>query len=238
MVLAPGLLTGLGAGVRVVSIKAPIYTEIAGATATLDELGCNLTAPQTIAALFTTAATPLHPANGTAIAALYLGELRAVSGAINPADLGFADLITVDITIDLGLLPSLKLNGLTIQARSKVAVGASLADTVTFKIEDVTNGDTVQTFGSGALVSSATNSLLSPANTEFRVKPSQAGLVTGLAAPVVNTLLAALPARVAAGLATPIDAALDGTLDAAGVALGAGELTLIGHHCEPIRLVR
>ncbi len=31
---------------------------------------------------------------------------------------------------------------------------------------------------------------------------------------------------------------LDATLADAGLKLGAGELTLIGHHCEPIRLVR
>ncbi len=98
----------------------------------------------------------------------------------------------VSITIDLGLLPSIKLSSLTIQARSKVTAGASLADSVTFTIADVARGDTVKTFGSGALLSSAVTSLLSPANTEFRVKPSQASLVSGLLAPVVNNLMAVL----------------------------------------------
>lgn len=238
LAIAPNLLTGLGPSVRVVSINVPIYTEIAGATATLDQLGCNITSPQDIAASFITAANPLNPANGTAVAALYLGELNARSGPINPADLGFADVIVVDITIDLGLLPSIKLSGLTIQARSKVMIGASLADTVAFTIADVANGDTVKSFGSGTLVSSAVNSLLSPANTEFRVKPSQSGLVSGPVAPIVSSLLAALPNRVLAGLAAPIDTALDATLARAGLELGAGELMLIGHHCETIQLVR
>lgn len=98
----------------------------------------------------------------------------------------------VSITIDLGLLPSIKLSSLTTQARSKVTVGASLADSVTFTIADVARGDTVKTFGSGALLSSAVTSLLSPANTEFRVKSSQASLVSGLLAPVVNNLMAVL----------------------------------------------
>lgn len=96
------------------------------------------------------------------------------------------------ITIDLGLLPSIKLSSLTTQARSKVTVGASLADSVTFTIADVARGDTAKTFGSGALLSSAVTSLLSPANTEFRVKSSQASLVSGLLAPVVNNLMAVL----------------------------------------------
>lgn len=236
--LNPDLLSGLGVGVQVARINLPIYTELAGSTATLDQIGCNMTSPGDVAASFLTSADPLHPANGTAVAALYLGDVPGGSGAINPADTGFADIVQVDITVDLGLLPDIEIAGLTIQARSAVAVGGSVSDTVTFTIGDAANGDTVKTFGSGTLLSSAVSSLLSPDNTEFRIKPDQSELISGLAAPVVNTLMAALPESLLSNLATPVDAALDATLAGAGVELGAGELTLIGHHCEPIRLVR
>lgn len=238
MALSADLLSGLGVGVQVTQVNLPIYTEIAGTSATLDQIGCNVTSSQNIAASFITDTNSLHPANGTAVAALYLGDLPDGSGAINPADLGFADIVDVNITIDLGLLPDIEIAGLTLQARSAVTVGASLNDTVTFTINDVAHGETVKTFGSGTLLSSTVSSLLSPANTEFRVKPDQSGLVSGLVAPVVNNLLAALPQSLFSGLTTPVDAALDATLAAAGVELGAGELKLIGHHCEPIRLVR
>ena len=238
MALNPDMLSGLGAGVQVGRITLPIYTEIAGSTATLDQIGCNFTSPQNVAASFITTANPLHPANGTAVAALYLGDLPDGSSAINPADVGFADIIIVDITVDLGLLPDIEIAELTIQARSTVTVGASVSDNVTFTIDDVASGDTVKTFGSGSLLSSAVSGLLSPDNTEFRIKPSQTGLVSGLAAPVVDALLAALPGSLLSALAPPVDAALDATLAVAGVQLGAGELTLAGHHCEPIRLVR
>ena len=120
-------------------------------------------------------------------------DLAVTPNLITSLGLGLGlGLVLVSITIDLGLLPSIKLSSLTIQARSKVTAGASLADSVTFTIADVARGDTVKTFGSGALLSSAVTSLLSPANTEFRVKPSQASLVSGLLAPVVNNLMAVL----------------------------------------------
>ncbi len=237
-VLSPNLLTGLGVGISVASINVPIYTEVAGATATLTEIGCHATSLQDVAASFVTAATPLHPSNGTSVAALYLGKLPAGSDPINPADLDFADLISVNITIDLPLVPDIIISGVTIQARSRVTVGASLSDTVTFTMEDVAQGKTVKPFGSGTLLSSAVSSLLSREHTEFRVKPSQSGLVSTLAAPIVNNLLTVLPDRLLAGLATPLDSILDATLTGAGIKLGAGELTLIQHHCEPIRLVR
>ncbi len=234
----PNLLGNLGLGIQLASVNLPIYTEIAGSTATLDQIGCNVTSPQDVAASFTTASNALHPANGTSVAALYLGTLPAGSGPINPADLGFADLLKVNIVIDLGLLPDITIPGVTIQARSHVAVGASQSETVVFTQEDVANGDIVKTFGSGDILSTAVSGLLSPANTELRVKPGQAGLVSGLVAPVVAGLLNLLPDRLLAGLAAPVDGVLDATLAGVGVELGAGELTLTGYHCEPIRLVR
>ncbi|WP_146180777.1 hypothetical protein [Thalassorhabdomicrobium marinisediminis] len=135
-------------------------------------------------------------------------------------------------------MPDIVIPGLTLQARSTTRVGASQAQSVSFTHADVANASTVKTFGSGALLSSAVGDLLSPANTELRIKPGQEGLISALAAPVVNGVLAALPSALLTGLTAPVDAVLDATLSSLGVQLGAGELTLTGHHCEPIRLVR
>lgn len=233
LAVAPTLLGDLGIGIEVASLSLPVYTEVAGSTATLDRIGCNVTAGQDIAASFTTKS----PSNGTSIASLYLGQLPEGSGAVTPADLEFADLLTVDIVIGRGLLlPGIKIPGVVIQAKSHVTVGTSQTDTVTFTQDDLATGDTIKTFGSGDLLSSAVGSLLS--GTELRVKPGQSGLLSGLAGPVIAGVLPLLPGRLLSGLADPLDSVLDATLAGIGVELGAGELALTGHHCEPIRLVR
>ncbi|MEP3440896.1 MAG: pilus assembly protein TadG-related protein [Sulfitobacter sp.] len=238
--LSPDLLGNLGVGVSVAEVNLPLYVEVAGATATLDTLACDRASAQNLAASFTTAATPLDPTNGTSVAALYLGALPEDIGgdAINPADLDFADILKVDISIELLFLPDISLPGITIQARSNVAVGQSQEDTVTFTLDDVERGNTVKSFGSGTMLSSAVSGLLSPENTTVRVKLSDQGLISGLVDPLIATLLAILPDRLLSGLAAPLDAVLDQTLNAAGLSLGVGELTLIGHHCEAIQLVR
>ncbi len=236
--LQAGLLSNLGAGIEVASVNLPIYAELAGATATLDELSCDGSAPENLAARFVTAQTPLHPGNGTSVAALYLGHLPDEVGAIDPISLGFADVLEVNVTIELPLLPDVTIAGLTIQARSHVTVGTSRSETVSFSHADIANGDTTRTFGSGAILSSATASLLSPEHTELRIKPGQEGLVSGLAAPLVAALMSALPERLLAGLAAPVDNVLDTALNATGLELGAGELELTAHHCEQVRLVQ
>lgn len=235
----PSLLGNLGIGVQAVELHLPIYTELAGASATLNELSCNME-PDEIAASFATSPTPLHPTNGTAVAALYLGVLPAgaASGPINPADLDYADLLTVNLRIDLPLLPDIVIPGLTIQAKSHVSVGQSQVTTLEFTHADVAAGRTIKNFGSGDLLSSAVGSLMSPDIMALRVKPSQGGLISGLAAPIVEGLLKVLPDRLLKNLVGPVDGLLDATLAHVGVQLGAGVLTLTEHHCEPIRLVR
>ena len=236
-----GLLRGLGGGVTATGLQLPLYVELAGATAMLDEISCTGGGPSDLAASFLVSSTPLHPANGTSVAALYLGQLPWDVGPgdlVNPADLEFADLLTVEIVVDLPLLPDLRVADLVIQARSHVAVGASGVDRIDFTRGDVAAGDRVRRFGSEELLSTAVADLLSPENTEFRIQPGQEGLVSGLVAPVVNGLLDALPDALLAALAAPVDAVLDGALSELGVTLGAGELTLTGHHCELVRLVQ
>ncbi|MGK7752195.1 MULTISPECIES: TadG family pilus assembly protein [unclassified Roseovarius] len=237
----PGLLTGLAGEVTATDLRVPLYVELAGATATLDEIGCSASRGTDLAASFSVSHTPLHPQNGTSVAALYLGTLPAGAGAsdaIDPASLGFADLLTVRIAIPVPLLPDLVLADLVVQARSHVSVGSSDTDRITFTHGDMAAGDTVRGFGSELLVTNAVSTLLSSEHTELRIRPDQQGLVTGLAAPVVNTLLANLPAQLLAALTTPVDGVVDGALASVGLELGAGELTLTGHHCERVRLVQ
>lgn len=237
----PGLLTGLAGNVVATDLQVPLHVELAGATASLEEISCNASRPSDLAASFSVSHTPLHPENGTSVAALYLGTLPAgnsATDAIDPASLGFADLLTVRIAIPVPLLPDLVLADLVVQARSHVALGSSNTETIAFTRGDVANGDTVRSFGSELLVTNAVSTLLSSETTELRIKPEQQGLVTGLAAPVVNTLLANLPAQLLAALTTPVDGVVDGVLASVGLELGAGELTLTGHHCELVQLVQ
>jgi uncharacterized membrane protein len=238
--LQPDILGNLGVGIQVASVHLPLYLELAGSTARLERMACHITSENSIAANFQTAHTELHPANGTSVAALYLGTLSNngnTTGLIDPASLGFADLLDISLEVALPLGLSLQIPGITIQARSHVAIGASQNETIDFTHREVKSGDTTKSYGSGELLSTSISDLLSGQNTELRVKPGQAGLVSGLAAPLISTLLAILPERLLTNLATPIDGVLDTVLAAAGVKLGAGELTLTGHHCEPIRLV-
>ena len=237
----PNLLGNLGVGVQVAKVNLPIYTEVAGTTATLETLGCNITSPNDLAAVFKTAHTPLNPANGTSVAALYLGTLPddvSPSGAIDPSDLDFADLLELSVEVNLGLLGTLTVADVIIQARSHVAVGASQTEEVAFTHAEVESGQSTKQFGSGELLSTAVGDLLSPENTELRLKPGQADLLSGLAGPVIAGLLQVLPSRLFSGLSAPIDGVLDATLAGVGLQLGTGELTLTGHHCEPIRLAR
>jgi uncharacterized membrane protein len=233
----PDLLLNLGTGVQVTKITLPVYAELAGATASLEKIGCGGSTDD-VAARFSTTATPLHPSNGTSVAALYLGELSGTASPVNPADLEFADLLEITIVIDLPILPDIVIPGLTIQARSYVGLGTTNSEQITFTRGDVQDGNTSKSFGSGNLLSSGVSSLLSNENTEFRLKPDQQGLITSLAGPILAGMLDALPARLTSELVGPLDAVLDATLATAGLELGAGELTVVGHYCEPIRLAR
>ncbi|SMY08928.1 hypothetical protein LOM8899_03087 [Flavimaricola marinus] len=239
--LSPALLGNLGVGVSVAELRLPLYVELAGSTATLERINCRLTEPTSIAARFLTAHTPLHPANGTAVAALYLGNIEmpaSPTNAINPSHLEFADILRLDVVIDLPLLPDIVLADVTVQARSMARVGRSKVETIQFTQAQITAGDTTAGFGSGDLLTTGIASLLSPETTEFRIKPEQGDLLSGVGGPVIETVLELLPARLLAALAAPLDNAIDATLEAAGLHVGEGDLTLTGHHCEPIRLVQ
>lgn len=235
--LAPTLLGNLGAGVTATDLSVPLYVELAGATATLDTLSCAEDDP--LAARFLTAPTPLHPLNGASLAALYLGTLPADAPLpLDPATLGFARILDLSIVIELPLLPDVTLGGLSVEARSDLAVGASQVETVSFSRAQVAAGDRVRGFGSGDVLGTAVAGLLDPANTEIRLRTQPGTVIPALAVPVIDSVMALLPARLLAGLTAPLDAVLDETLATAGLSVGEGELTLTGYHCELIRLVQ
>lgn len=238
--LAPDLLGNLGAGITATRLSLPLVVEVAGATATLDEIACHGTGTD-IAARFLTAQRQLHPLNGTAIAALYLGHLpdaAAYGAPLDPAGLGFAQLLELDLVIALPLLPDIEIGGLVVQARSHVALGQSRTESIAFSHDDIAAGRTTGHFGSGEVLGTAVQGLLSPENTELRLQLADDSPLPAAAVPVVQSLMTLLPQRLLTALAGPVDSVLDATLDEAGLGLGVGELTLTGHHCELIRLVR
>lgn len=234
--LDPALLGNLGTGVTASNLRVPLHLELAGASATLQEIACAEDDP--LAARFSTAATALHPANGTSAAALYLGSLPAGTALpVNPALLDFAPILDLDLVIAVPLLPAITLGGLSVEARADLALGSSQVESVSWSRAQVAAGDRKRVFGSGALLGTAMSGLLDPANTEIRLKTEPGLLIPALAVPVLDSVMALLPERLLSGLATPLDTALDAALASAGLQVGAGELTLHGHHCELIRLV-
>jgi len=225
--LAPALLGDLGFGVTPLSVRLPLYAEIGAATARLAALTCSDSNPAV------TFDTSMSDGN---LARLFIGSLDpsefAAPGPIDPSSLGFADFL--DISLDLGLI---EIDLLTIQMRSYIGVGQANADLVHFTTEDLDTSPSIRGFGSTGLLGSATTSLLSPENTEFRVRPAQETLLGGLLSSTVNTVLSLLPERVAGGLLAPVDATLDGLLDRLGVGVGEADILLYQRHCDRVRLI-
>ena len=222
-------------------MSLPIYLELAGATATLDTMSCSED-PSSMAAEFITAPTPLDPANGTAIAALYIGDLTATdfasTGYIAPSDVGFADILDLQITLPLPLLPDITVGPITVQMRSTATIGHSGTERVSFTRSDIENGRTTRSFGSENVLTSGVSSLMSEETTEIRIKPGQDDLLSGLTAGLLNTIMSALPGQIAQSLTAPVDAILDETLASVGIELGTGRLTVEALHCERAQLVQ
>jgi uncharacterized membrane protein len=119
-------------------VRALLITQAAGDSLTLttDVAVAGILSSQTVL----TAGEPVAQSGVIALGEegtqLHRAAARLKTDLAVPPNL-ITGLSLVSITIDLGLLPSIKLSSLTTQARSKVTVGASLADSVTFTIADV-----------------------------------------------------------------------------------------------------
>lgn len=238
--LSTDILGSLGVGVEVASVNVPLYTELAGTTAELTELSCKGESSDDIIAEFETSHSELHPGNGTSVAALYLGNLpgnpMSSTSSIDPSTLEYADLLEISIEVQL-LLVTLKVDGIVIQARSHVALGESQTESIDFTRGEFEAGQNAKTFGSGDILSSGVQSLLSPENLEIRTKPG-GGVLNAAVGSVLELVLDALPGLLLSELLSPLDTVLDSTLSTIGLELGAGELTLTNHLCEVPKLVR
>ncbi|MBI1220160.1 MAG: hypothetical protein GC186_16610 [Rhodobacteraceae bacterium] len=228
--LDPTLLS-LGTGVTPVSVRLPLYLEIAAATASLSMINCGVTDPSATVATFATGFDGIDDGaqTGTHLLDLYLGTFNPAlftntSAPLSVSSLGYADLLKVNL---------LGLQLITIQAKSFVAVGQATTTSTAFTLSDM-QGHVIKTVTSGDLLSSAVGTLLQ--NTQLQVSP---GTVLGfLVAPLVNPLLAILPTILNTALLTPVDSLIDGLLKTLGIGVGQADLTLDGVTCDTVRLVR
>ena len=235
--LSPTLLGVLGAGVVPLELEVPLYLELANARATLTELNCRPQTPGDTVAVFQTGSGLQGTAAGPHLAEIFLGSFPEAA-ALGPAglrreDLGFADLLTVEIR-----LLFIRIAALTIQARAHAVLGESSVDQTEFTLAQLNEGRAQATVGSGDLLGSLVSSLLADDSLELRVKPAQQGLVTGLVSGLVDTLISILPTRLLSRLAGPLDLVLNETLRVAGLQVGRAELELHDTLCLPPRLVQ
>ncbi|WFE77026.1 pilus assembly protein TadG-related protein [Roseinatronobacter sp. S2] len=232
--LNPNLLGSLGIGVEALSLRLPLYLEVANAEAELTYVNCRPDHPNAVVAAFDTGANPLDGASGPHVAELFLGQFseeRFISGPkLTPADLDYADLL--DISLKVLLLPDIKL---TLQAKGGAIVGTSDTGTVTFTQKSM---DYPQSISSKALLSGAISSLLGNGGLSIRVKPEHESLVGALLEPLLNPVVGLLQTGLLAGVAGIVDAALEVTLDAAGVQVGTADLELVDTTCGAPRLVQ
>lgn len=236
------LLGNLGVGVEVLNLHLPIYAEIAGATASLASNNCRTQAAFDPAVTFDTGLQAVDETAGTHVADLFIGDFAPPdfdsSIPLSASTLDYADFLDLSLVIAVPLLPDIQIGLLTLQIKSHATVGVSDTGEITFTAADTAGSPTTETFGSENLLSSGVADLLDAGNLDLRVSPDDAGLVTVLVAPVVNTVIDLLPGRILSGLLTPVDGILDGLLDALGVGVGEADLTLVQQHCGLVRLVR
>lgn len=261
--------TGLGFTVIPLGASLPLYVEVASATATLTALNCRAVHDGDPVATFSTGNAPfaLNPSDwtsakryftryndgtpggtndGTAIAAIYIGEfdddvLHDMSVPLSPQSLKAGRFIRVS-------LPLFGVSLLELQIRSAIYVGASREQQTVFTKAEVAglgagNGAVMKTIGSGLNVSGLVAALLNPNTIEVSLVPGQGvlGLVTTLLATVLglsHALLTLLPGALIAFLLTPVDTLLNAVFDLLGLGIAEMDLALQGVSCGNIVLVR
>ena len=234
--VAPGLVGLQSANLSIATVRAPVTIELGGVTATLEHLACGGLDPDDVLARFSTSGGD----NGASIASVYLGEFSEAdraAGNIGRSSLQFSDIMTVNVRLEVLGLP-VQVATVTLQARAATSIGTSQSDEITFTRGEIARGEITKTFVSGDVGDSVMQSLLGPGNLEIRVSPDQASQLDATVGALIADLIETLPARLLQSLSGPLDALVDGVLADSGHALGVGELTLTGHHCELIRLVR
>ena len=239
--LSPSLLSGLGVGVSALSLRLPIYAEIASATVTLTDLYCDASGPNDRIASFDTGLTPFTGTNGTHVVELFIGEFDAPAFEDTTTPLDAANLNPADfLDLNLVLIPN---DLFTLQLKAHAATGNALQPQIDFLVSDIAGSP--KTVGSGSLLASTVASLLDPNNLEISISSQSQSLLGGLLslllAPVValvDSVLDVLPGKLLGALLTPIDALLDGVLNVLGIGIGQADLTLDGVACGKVALVR
>lgn len=247
--VATGQLSPLLANLATVTnleASLPLYLEVAGASATLEELHCTETPQNEYAAVFNVD-SDLY-GDGAYAAALYLGQMDGDAfhngTGVDANSLGHVDILEIEV-----------LGGIVLQAtvsvRSRAYVGRSRGDIrFTFdEIRPLIEGDVdgiTKNFPTGFIVGTAVSNLLNPEHFDIDIEgtllgvPVNAGEIldylglteTLLEGDIRANLTDLLP------LADTLDTIIDDTLAAAGISLAEGELTLTGHHCERVQLVQ
>ncbi|WP_274377261.1 TadG family pilus assembly protein [Celeribacter ethanolicus] len=240
--LSPSLLEGIGEGVSVLSLRLPLYAEIASATATLADLNCDAGDADDVVARFDTGFAPMTGTTGNHVLELFLGEFDAPTfeDTTTPLD---ADLLEPAKFLDLELsLLLITIDLFSLNIKSHVATGISEQPETEFRVSQI--GET-QTYGVEGVLSSTVASLLDPDNLEISVSNDSQSLLGGLLelllAPVValvNLILTTLPNMLLTALLTPIDAVLDALFNLLGIGIGEADLTLEGVSCGKVMLVR
>nr|WP_319249274.1 pilus assembly protein TadG-related protein [uncultured Celeribacter sp.] len=240
--LSPSLLEGIGEGVSVLSLRLPLYAEIASATATLADLNCDAGDADDVVARFDTGFAPMTGTMGNHVLELFLGEFDAPTfeDTTTPLD---AELLKPAKFLDLELsLLLITIDLFSLNIKSHVATGISEQPETEFRVSQI--GET-QTYGVEGLLSSTVASLLDPDNLEISVSNDSQSLLGGilelLLAPVialVNLILTTLPNMLLGALFIPVDAVLDALLNLLGIGVGEGDLTLEGVSCGKVMLVR
>ncbi len=232
LTISPTLLGNLGTGVSVLSVRVPVYIEIAGASATLLSQNCKAEGTPQARATFSTALNSSGTPGGSVVRA-FIGNFPGPDGGLTgawPTQADFAPI--VDIRINILFVISIPL--VTIEGRAAVAVGQPALSQISFP--GTASLPASRLYGSKNLVGTAVGSLLG--NLTLRTSP--ASLVGGLLGPVLGLLTNVQQTLrpVLNTVVTPIlDSVVDGLLDTLGLTLGEAELTLLEQRCR-VDLVR
>ncbi|MDO6456003.1 TadG family pilus assembly protein [Celeribacter halophilus] len=242
--LKPELLGSLGLGVSVLSLNVPLYVEVASATATLTDLNCEAQEQSDTIATFDTGFDTFEGVEGTHVVEMFIGKFdddafKDIKVPLNHADMDYADILDLRLSLDLGLISLPLIELVTLQMKSHAAVGASQNPSVEFLVSEVATEEVAgepKTIQSGELLSTTLTSLLAPSS--VHINSEALGIVNVLLKPLLTSVLNILPGELLGALLTPLDAVLDSLLNTLGIGIGQGDLTLDGVNCGKVVLVQ
>lgn len=221
-------LLGLLVDVRLEGFEAPLYIEIASATATLSALGCNAVNHDDVIATFDTGLNPLTGATGTHVAKLFLGRFEDehfgdMAGPLDPAYLEPATLLSISVHVLILIRTKI-----AVLVKSHAVIGESDQTQTTFARDEE---GMLKTFGSTNLLSSGFKSLGENAKLEEKITAGSIEIT------LLRSLLNGILSNLASVLA-PVESILDLLLKELGIGIGEADLTLHKVHCGRVMLVR